>query len=66
MDLKKAVDSVFDTYDVDRSGTLESNQIAELINDALEHMGQKRKVNHQEVYEFIRAIDENQDGKVAK
>lgn len=41
-DLKNAVNAVFDVYDKDRSGTLEANEITQLINDALKHMGQNR------------------------
>ena len=43
-DLRNAVNAVFDAYDKDKSGTLESNEITQLINDALKHMGQGRQV----------------------
>ena len=65
-DLRNAVNAVFDAYDKDRSGTLEANEITDLINDALKHMGQNRKVTQQEVEQFIQAVDKNSDGKVAK
>lgn len=65
-DLKNAVDAVFDAYDTDKSGTLEANEITKLINDALKHMGQNRQVSHAEVEGFIKAVDKNSDGKVAK
>lgn len=65
-DLRNAVNSVFDAYDKDKSGTLESNEISLLINDALKHMGQNRQVTQQEVNQFISAVDKNNDGKVAK
>ena len=64
--LRNAVNAVFDAYDTDKSGTLESDEITKLINDALKHMGQKRSVNKQEVDQFIAAVDKNSDGKVAK
>ncbi len=65
-DLRNAVNAVFDAYDKDKSGTLESNEITQLINDALKHMGQGRQVSQQEVNQFIAAVDKNNDGKVAK
>lgn len=46
-DLRNAVNAVFDAYDKDKSGTLESNEITLLINDALKHMGQGRQVTQQ-------------------
>lgn len=65
-DLRNAVNSVFDYYDKDKSGTLESNEVTSLINDALKHMGQNRSVSQQEVDQFIKAVDKNSDGKIAK
>ncbi len=65
-DLRNAVNAVFDAYDKDKSGTLEANEITQLINDALKHMGQGRQVTQQEVNQFIAAVDKNNDGKVAK
>ena len=65
-DLRNAVNAVFDAYDKDKSGTLESNEITLLINDALKHMGQNRQVTQQEVNQFIQAVDKNSDGKIAK
>ena len=65
-DLKSAVNAVFDAYDTDKSGTLEANEVKNLINDAIKHMGQKREVSTQEVQQFIAAVDKNSDGKVAK
>jgi Ca2+-binding EF-hand superfamily protein len=65
-DLRNAVNAVFDAYDKDKSGTLESNEITLLINDALKHMGQGREVTQNEVNQFISAVDKNNDGKVAK
>ncbi len=65
-DLRNAVNAVFDNYDKDKSGTLEANEITQLINDALKHMGQGRQVSQQEVNQFISAVDKNNDGKVAK
>ena len=41
-DLRNAVNAVFDAYDKDKSGTLETEEVRSLINDALKHMGQNR------------------------
>jgi hypothetical protein len=43
-DLRSAVNSVFELYDKDKSGTLEALEITNLINDALKHMKQNRQV----------------------
>jgi Ca2+-binding EF-hand superfamily protein len=65
-DLKAAVNSVFDLYDKDKSGTLEAVEITNLINDALKHMKNNRQVTQAEVNQFIKAVDNNSDGKVSK
>lgn len=41
--LKEAVSKVFDKYDQDKSGYLDSAEVTALINDALSHMGNPRK-----------------------
>ena len=65
-DLRNAVNAVFDAYDADKSGTLEANEVKNLINDALKHMGQNRQVTEAEIQQFIQAVDKNSDGKIAK
>ena len=64
--LRQAIDAIFNKYDVDRSGTLEENEIFSLINDAFKSLGRNREVTEQEVRQFIAAIDKNGDGKIAK
>lgn len=64
--LKQAIDAIFTKYDKDRSGTLEENEIYELIKDAFKSLGRSREVTQQEVKQFIGAIDKNSDGKIAK
>lgn len=44
-DLRAAVDAVFDTYDKDKSGSLDTNEVTNLINDALKQLGQNRSVS---------------------
>lgn len=65
-DLRKAVDAVFNSYDADKSGTLEAQEVASLINDALKQMQQTRKVTQAEVDQFINSVDSNNDKKINK
>ena len=64
--LKKAVDAVFDKYDTDKSNSLDSNEVYNLINDALTHMKSNRKVTQAEVNQFIAAVDKSGDKKIQK
>ena len=64
--LRQAIDAIFSKYDTDKSGTLEDNEINNLINDAFKSLGRNREVTQQEVKQFITAIDKNGDGKIAK
>ena len=64
--LRQAIDAIFNKYDVDQSGTLESQQIFCLIRDAFKSLGRNKQVSQQEVQQFINAIDKNGDGKIAK
>ena len=64
--LRQAIDAIFNKYDTDKSGTLEENEIFNLINDAFKSLGRNREVTQQEVGQFIAAIDKNGDGKIAK
>lgn len=64
--LRQAIDGIFDKYDTDRSGTLEANEVFNLINDAFKSLGRNKEVTNAEVNQFITAIDKNSDGKIAK
>lgn len=64
--LRDAVDAVFTKYDADNSGTLEANEVGNLINDALSHMKKNKTVSPAEVQQFVAAVDKNNDGKIAK
>ena len=64
--LRQAIDAIFNKYDTDKSGTLEGNEIYNLINDAFKSLGRNRQVQPQEVDQFIKAIDKNSDGKISK
>ena len=64
--LRDAVDAVFSQYDKDNSGTLDQNEVANLINDALKHMGQGKQVSQAEVQQFVQGVDKSGDGRIAK
>ena len=64
--LRAAVDAVFGKYDSDNSGSLDSNEVYNLINDALNHMKANRQVNQAEVSQFVSAVDKSGDGKIQK
>ena len=40
--LRQAIDAIFNKYDTDHSGTLEQNEIFQLINDAFKSLGRNR------------------------
>lgn len=40
--LRQAIDAIFNKYDTDKSGTLEDNEIFNLINDAFKSLGRNR------------------------
>jgi Ca2+-binding EF-hand superfamily protein len=64
--LKHAVDTVFATYDRDKSGTLEVSEIRSLINDALKHMNSNREATKDEVTRLINEVDKNKDGMISR
>lgn len=65
-ELQKAVDAVFNKYDHDKNGTLETEEVTNLINDALAKMKSKNKVSQQEIDKFIQSVDKNNDRKINK
>ena len=64
--LRQAIEAIFSKYDVDKSRTLEGNEIFNLINDAFKSLGRNRQVKEEEVTQFIKAIDKNGDSKISK
>ena len=64
--LRTAVDAVFAKYDADNSGSLDSKEVSNLINDALKHMGHPRQVTQAVIDQFIKAVDSSGDGKIEK
>lgn len=64
--LRAAVDAVFDKFDTDGSHTLDRGEVVNLVNAALGHMGAGRQASQEEVEALISAVDQNNDGKIAK
>ena len=64
--LKKAVESVFNTYDRDKNGSLDADEVAELINDALKQMKQNRKVSEKQLCKFIEGGDKDGSRSISK
>lgn len=60
------MDAVFNKYDHDKNGTLETEEVTNLINDALAKMKNKNKVSQQEIDKFIQSVDKNNDRKINK
>ena len=55
--LKGYIDQIFANYDRDRSNTLEVNELANFFNDVFMMMGDPRRINQQQAYQALRAID---------
>jgi Ca2+-binding EF-hand superfamily protein len=67
--LRAVIKSIFDKYDADRSGTLEAQEVKEIINDALNSRntsGTKKSVTDKDVDQFLKQADQNGDGKVTQ
>ena len=64
--LRDAVDAVFGQFDKDGSNCLDQNEVYNLINAAMSHMGEGKQVSQAEVQQFIQAVDKSGDGKIQK
>ena len=64
--LKDAVNAVFQQFDKDNNGTLDSGEVLNLINAALKHMNANRLATEAEVQALISKVDKNGDEKVNK
>ena len=64
--LRQYIDQIFDRYDRDRSGTLESFELANFFNDVFAMMGDPRRINQQQATQALMAIDQNNDGRANK
>ena len=64
--LREAVDAVFGQFDKDNSNSLDPQETANLINAAMQHLGEGKSVSQEEVNQFIQAVDKSGDGKIQK
>jgi Ca2+-binding EF-hand superfamily protein len=63
-DLGNAIDLVFQKYDKDKSGSLDTAEITALITDVYAKLG--KKVTEEDTKKFITVVDNNGDGKISK
>lgn len=63
--LRQAINSIFQKYDVDRSNSLDYMEIKQVINDAFRNMNSGRSVTDEDVKKFVGAVDQNSDGKIS-
>jgi Ca2+-binding EF-hand superfamily protein len=61
-----AIDSIFKKYDVDNSGTLDTQEVKSVISDSFKNMNNNRSVTDDDVKKFLGAVDQNSDGKINK
>lgn len=64
--LRQYVDEVFNVYDRDRSGTLNAQELSGFFNDVFAKMGDPRRLNQQQAFAALSAIDRNSDGRASK
>lgn len=65
VDLREAVDRIFNAYDADGSGKLDISEVITLINDTFHFMKQNRTIDEEEVSNFITRSDHDGDGKIS-
>lgn len=64
--LRQAVDAVFGQFDADNSGTLDKNEVSNLVNAAFAHINANRQCTPEEVEALVAAADTTGDGKIDK
>lgn len=65
-ELREAIDSIYQRYDRDQNGTLEGDEVFDMINDAFKSLNRGRQITKNEVNNFVVAIDKNGDGRISK
>ena len=63
--LRNAVDAVFDKFDADKSGSLDSHEVHNLINAALAHCN-KQPITQAQCDQFVKAVDQDGNQKIEK
>lgn len=64
--LQQYVDQVMNRYDYDRSGTLESGELANFFNDLFQMCGYPTRINMMQATQMMRQMDNNFDGRANK
>ena len=64
--LQNYIDTIFNNFDRDRSGTLDPNELASFFNSVFQMMGNPTRLNDQQARQALAAIDKNFDGKANK
>jgi Ca2+-binding EF-hand superfamily protein len=64
--LKTYIDQIFNRYDTDKNGTLDSQEMTVFFNDLFKSLNINIIVTEAQSIEAIKSIDMNYDGKVDK
>ena len=62
----KAVEAIFHKYDKDGSGYLDPSEVEGIIAASVKNMKQAMNPKYLEPHMFIKLMDKNGDGKIAK
>lgn len=63
--LRQAVDVIFDKYDSDKSGFIESNELKVFFTDLAQHLGIDTP-SDADIQDALKELDTNNDGKVSR
>ena len=64
--LKNYIENIFNRYDTDRSGTLDTHEMTFFFNDLFKALNINMTITDQDSMNAIRSIDQNNDGSVSK
>lgn len=64
--LRQYIDQVFQKYDRNYSGSLDTNELSYFFNDIFAMTGSPYRINPQQSIAVMRAIDKNGDGMASK
>ena len=63
-EIGEIVKKAFEIYDVDKSGTLERDEVKKLLNDACGELGADA-ITDEQLDAVISTVDDNNDGKIS-
>ena len=63
-EIEDIVRKAFEIYDVDKSGTLERDEVKKLLNDACGELGAE-SITDEQLDAVIATVDANNDGKIS-